>query len=499
MKTPFYGSAAESSLDTQVLIVGSGISGLILACDLLRRNIEFRIIDPSRRPAVWSGGMVLQPRSLEILDDLGIIEEVLARGVFHKPFRIYSEGQCVKEVDPVADHRPSPQSPFDSNFWIPQVAVEALLRDRLDKSGIQTEWGTQLKDSSQDVYGISATLEKAGHPETLYCRYLIDTLSSESDEDLDYLVEISTEQRQVVAHLDLEGLDHSCVHTWPDHPDGVISLCPLEDSTTFQLKAQVAPDFHLVPDLEAFGLFITQRTGSAAIRLKKLHWVSIRRGINQASEHYRMGRIFLVGDAAHQLASDDLQANLGLQDAYNLGWKLALVISGLAGDHLLNTYESERLPVARTFLTNQSTADCFLKEPQCHYRQSAISYSNEGDALSLQAGDRAPDAPMREKNGQPVWLFELFRGTHFTVLHADISDLPEQFYFLQRKNHIRSYAIGELLVDDSGHYRAAYGDVQDMLYVIRPDGYIGYIGYAKAYDPLMNYFNQYFRVQSVAW
>jgi hypothetical protein len=141
--------------------------------------------------------------------------------------------------------------------------------------------------------------------------------------------------------------------------------------------------------------------------------------------------VFLAGDAAHvHPIAGGLGMNTGIQDAYNLGWKLALVLSGRAGDRLLDSYEEERLPVAAwTLEVTSERLDRALRavrEPGTGVEAAAIRTSGQGYRWSslangpggrvLRPGDRAPDAPCRTVDGQPVRLFELFAGPHFTLL-----------------------------------------------------------------------------------
>jgi len=197
--------------------------------------------------------------------------------------------------------------------------------------------------------------------------------------------------------------------------------------------------------------------------------------------------------------------NTGIQDAYNLGWKLGLVLAGNAAEGLLDTYEEERLPVASWLLDITSelldvvldaikekgggvdaVATSELTQLALRYPWSRLSRQAASQAASrsasrsvaLQPGDRAPDAPLRDASGSPIRLFDLFRGPHFTLL-----DLSEAFgeqddatLSKLRTDIVKPYRVGpggQGLLDDAGHVAAAYGT--DALILVRPDGYIGLV------------------------
>ena len=184
--------------------------------------------------------------------------------------------------------------------------------------------------------------------------------------------------------------------------------------------------------------------------------------------------------------------NSGIQDAYNLGWKLGLVLAGKATPDLLDTYDEERLPIASWLLDITSelldavlaaikesgggvdaVASSELTQLQLGYRWSRLSRDAASRSSGPQPGDRAPDAPCRDPfTGRPIRLFDLFRGPHFTLLGlgercaAALNDLKTDI--------VKPYLIGPGgLIDDAGHVARAYG--QDALILIRPDGYIGLI------------------------
>src|SRR5580704_18863443 len=147
---------------SSVLISGAGPTGLALACDLARRHVPFRIIDKADSYFPGSRGKGLQPRSMEVLDDFGVIESILANGRFHLPFRGYDGAKVLGDKDMHEGRHPSPDVPYASPLIIPQWRVEEILRKRLAALGSQVELATELIDLTQDEEIVTATLLRDG-------------------------------------------------------------------------------------------------------------------------------------------------------------------------------------------------------------------------------------------------------------------------------------------------------------------------------------------------
>ena len=211
--------------------------------------------------------------------------------------------------------------------------------------------------------------------------------------------------------------------------------------------------------------------------------------------------MFLAGDAAHvHSPAAGLGMNTGIQDSYNLGWKLAAVLSG-ADEALLDTYQEERLPVAAWTLSTSSAglrriAEQFTAEDSLGiaagaskdghqlaitYRFSSLSGRSAGVLGGPEPGDRAPDAPCHTAAGDPIRLFDVFRGPHFTALGfggacaTALERLRRQF-----SGKVRCRLVGQAnelssdIIDHNGDARSAYQIGDDLLVVVRPDGYCGF-------------------------
>jgi hypothetical protein len=260
--------------------------------------------------------------------------------------------------------------------------------------------------------------------------------------------------------------------TDPGHPANRVSLCPLPGTDYFQFVAPVTTDVAPELTLESLQAIFDQRSNIPGVRLSDLRWATVYRVNVRMAERFRVGRVFLAGDAAHVHPPAGGQGlNTGIQDAYNLGWKLGAVLNG-APDALLDSYEAERLPVAVNLLgmtgtlhkqgfrltgTVPQNAAIDVYQLKLNYRGSSLARGES--AGPLQPGDRAPDAPCRT-GGR---LFDLFRGPHFTLLSLD----PLACRY---GDAVRVHSVDP----DDSDVRDIYGITRGYV-LIRPDGYIGLI------------------------
>ncbi|HVV45518.1 MAG TPA: FAD-dependent monooxygenase [Bryobacteraceae bacterium] len=413
------------SHETAVLIAGAGPTGLTLACDLARRGVNFRIIDKSPEYFRGSKAKGLQPRSLEVMHFLGIADRIIARGRFHLPMRNYENGAVTLDRDMWEAFQPTPEIPYGSPLMIAQWRVEETLRELLTTP---VELATELIGIEQNENGVVATVRKAGGTEQIRCQYLVGADGGRSfvrkSQGIGFEGETWPNARMYVGDVATDDLDRDHWHTWPAHPAGWVGLCPLETTDSFQFQAAIGEENPPEPTLELFQQIVSERTGSSAIRLKNATWLSLYRVNIRMVDRYRAGRVFLAGDAAHVHSPAGGQGmNTGIQDAWNLGWKLAAVLTG-ANPSLLDTYEEERLPVAAgvlgisTRIAKQfvATGNRFGRSAETlqlgiHYRQSSLSRPGNSTSEDLAPGDRIPDAQL--PGGR---LFDQLRSGRFILL-----------------------------------------------------------------------------------
>lgn len=469
---------------TEVLICGAGAAGLVLAIDLARRGVAFRLIDKAPGPFVGSRGKGLQPRSQEVFEDLGVLDGILATGAEpYPPIRAYSGGQVSDSL--MAESRdPTPDEPYGDALMLPQTLTEGVLRERLAQFGHAPEFGVELVGFEQDADGVTARLTTRAGEEAFRACYLIGADGGRSFVrhalDLGFPGQ-TLPVRALVADMRIEGLSREVWHRWA-WEGGQLALCPLAGTDLFQLLAPIPLEGE--PDLSDQGLktLILSRTGRADLVIHPPVWRSAFNMNARLADRYRVGRVFLCGDAAHVHPPTGGQGlNTSLQDAYNLGWKLAAVLAG-APDDLLDTYEEERRPVAQSVL---GLSTDLLKAAQDRlamrrgretqeldltYEGSSLAIDHRPTPGGLAPGDRAPDAPCRDEAGASVRLFEVFRGPHWTLLGYEVSASP---IAPGPQLVVKTLGASGDLRDAGGHVRQAYDLEPGTWVLVRPDGYVG--------------------------
>ena len=396
--------------ETRVIIVGAGPTGLTLALDLARRGISFRLIEAAETPFLGSRGKGIQPRTLEILEDLGVIDPILAAGGLYPKFRVHLGLFSLRAGSLGTRRQPAERVPYPNLWMLPQSRTESIMRERLCALGCQVEFGKALTTFRQDQRGINATLSSG---EIIQAEFLVGCDGGHSTVRKTLGVNLQGEEIDkkpvLVADVEVEGLDRRDWHIWPITGGSPVSLCPLPGTELFQLTANAE---RIGPQIESA---VHKATGHRVVRVS---WSSIYRPAVRIVDRLRVGRVFLAGDAAHLHPPTGGQGlNTGIQDAYNLGWKLAHVLCG-APDSLLDTYEAERLPIAaavlglskRLYQSRSVKRAGATDQLALHYRTSSLS---TGVSIgSLHPGDRMPDGRL-EDGGR---LFDHLRGTHATEI-----------------------------------------------------------------------------------
>jgi 2-polyprenyl-6-methoxyphenol hydroxylase-like FAD-dependent oxidoreductase len=476
---------------TTVLIVGAGPTGLTLACELARRGVPFRLVEAAPGAQPGSRGKGVQPRTLELFEDLGIVDRVLAHGRMAMPMRSTdADGRVTLGGGVPESLLNRPDIPYPASLITPEWRVEEALRLRLAEFGGAVEFGSALAGFDQSGGGVSATVVRDGVTETVTARWLVGCDGGHSvvrkRSGIGFTGETREEVRMIVADVPVDGLDRDAWHAWR-HDEGIVSLCPLPSTTIFQYGAALPPGADPALDRASLQAILERRTGRSDIRLGEPRWSSLWRANVRLADRYREGGVFLAGDAAHIHSPAGGQGmNTGIQDAVNLGWKLAAVATGEAAPALLDTYEAERRPIAAHVLSLSNARlrqmldrneipihrDATTIQLDLGYRGSPLARDDRDDTAPLRAGDRAPDATgLTTVNGERR-LFELTRGGQFTLLNFGPTGRIEDL----RTLHVVDNPTGpDEIADTKGHLAAAYGATDRTLALIRPDGYLALI------------------------
>jgi 2-polyprenyl-6-methoxyphenol hydroxylase-like FAD-dependent oxidoreductase len=330
----------------RVLVVGAGPTGLALACELHRANVPCRVIDAAIEHGTRSKGIAIWPRSLEILRDLGIADEAAERGLPVRGGSLWSQGRRLTSFDLAG---------LDSRYgWglvLPQPETEELLERRLVELGGKVEKGVRLVQARTSSSGLpTVTLESADGHETTEVDWLVGCDGPASQVRADAGIAMPGKLEQYGWLLADVRLHTELPRNWINwflHANAVLHVLPMPGDQ-WRLTMTVGAQR---PDPAEWPMARVQQLVAARspvpITLTSLEWLSgfrVRQGI---AARFRSGRVLLAGDAAHVHSPAGAQGvNAALQDAVNLGWKLAKVCRGEAPDVLLDSYDAERRPAA---------------------------------------------------------------------------------------------------------------------------------------------------------
>ncbi|MFF8014324.1 FAD-dependent monooxygenase [Streptomyces sp. NPDC007929] len=469
--------------DTDVLVVGAGPTGLALGIDLARRGVAALVVE--REPTLFPGsrGKGLQPRTMEVFDDLGVLDAIRAGGGTYPVGMIWQNGGRAGEHRMFDAAEPTEDAPYNEPWMVPQWRTQQILRARLEELGGEVAFdrelvaltrhedeggvGTEVGPGEGVVPGVRAEFASG---EVVTARYVVAADGGRSTVrrllGIGMTGETVDPHPTLVADVRISGLDRDNWHVFPPgEADGFLAICPLPGTEDFQLVARfpegTAPDL----TLEGVRKVVAARSHLAPESVTELRWASDFRPRAALADRFRSGRVFLAGDAAHVHSPAGGQGlNTSVQDAYNLGWKLGAVLRDGADPALLDSYEEERRPVAAEMLglstrvhRGETRRGEATRQLGLGYRESPLTRETRTDPGTPRAGDRAPDGRV-----DGVRIFDAFRGPHWTLLALGDAQAPD---------------LGAGIPVVRGPAPGAYGP---GLYLVRPDGYIGWAGETAA-------------------
>ncbi|MFJ4622549.1 FAD-dependent oxidoreductase [Streptomyces sp. NPDC088812] len=460
--------------ETDVLVVGAGPSGLALGIELARRGVDAVLVERADGLFPGSRGKGLQPRTMEVFDDLGVLDAIRAASGGYPVGMIWQDGRRAGEhrmFDPV---EPTEDSPYDEPWMVPQWRTQEILRARLEELGGKVAFGREVTGLTQDAAGVTAHCASGGD---VRARYVVAADGGRSAVRRALGIGMTGEtvdpSPTLVADVRVAGLDRDNWHIFPPgdgEGGGFLSLCPLAGTDDFQLVARFAEGTSVDLSLDGIRAVVAARSHLTPEQVTEVRWASDFRPRAALADRFRDGRVFLVGDAAHVHSPAGGQGlNTSVQDAYNLGWKLAAVLRGQAPAALLDTYEEERRPVAAEVLglstsihRGETRRGDATRQLGLGYRESSLSRETRTAPGRVRAGDRAPDGRVGG-----VRLFDAFRGPHWTLLALDTAgEVPD---------------LGDGLGDGPGdEVRVVRGAAPELYgagwFLVRPDGYVGWAG-----------------------
>jgi 2-polyprenyl-6-methoxyphenol hydroxylase-like FAD-dependent oxidoreductase len=524
-----------------VLISGAGPSGLMMAAQLAMRKLSFRIIDENEDHTLQSRALVIHARSLEIFEQMGIAEEAVRQGKKARAVNLISSGRRKLRFNLEGIGAGLTDFPF--LLILEQSKTEKILNDFLEKNGNKVERKTKLIDFSQQEQGIHATILRAdGTKEMIQAGWLIgaDGARSFVREHLNIRFEGKTYEQSLFV-LDCEvNLQFPLDEMYLAFSDQTFAgFFPMADGRC-RVISLVPPELEGKKELD-FNDVAQDFAGRVKmdVVLANPGWISVYHSHHRTVTDFRKGRCFLCGDAAHIHSPVGAQGmNTGLQDAYNLAWKLALMIRNQAKEKLLDTYHAERIVIARNLVkstdrafnlvSNKNNSAKFIRlrvlpfalgigvpffnriafirrlafkaisEIGIHYRKSPLSKQDIHSKFPKAApkpGDRTPYIK-NEKNEFKPAVKTVLSGVKFHLLlflgdrkYAEVEDMLKGI----QRDYPDLLEIQEVLLSEqTKNMYSAFGITRCGYYLIRPDGYMAFRCNSLDFQDFMEYLNLYF-------
>lgn len=524
-----------------VLIVGAGPTGLLMACELARRGISFRIIDKKPERTLTSNATVIQTRTIELFDEMGLSDSFLKKGHRCKAMNIYTEGKLLVQLP--FNHTQN-KSLYPFVLTLAQSKTEKILIDYLDKFELHVERPVELLDLEQEINKnmINVTLRSADNKiENLQCDWLIacDGANSTVREKCQaYFPGKDLTEQFVVADAHMDSFLHIDEIQVFLAKGTLLAVFPM-GSHKYRIGANLYLGYprKFYTEKEVKEIVIERACGN--YNVQSVSWISPFWIHSKLINKLRYSSVFFAGDAAHIHSPAGGQGmNIGLQDAYNLAWKLALVIQGKANSSLLDSYQAERYPIVAGIVkrTEQFTkiaiSDNYLmlmfrnfigqilqrqesllrrismkiSEVSVAYRQSpVIDYHECAFKGSPKPGEHAPNLIL----DKDTTFLNYFRNLCHNVL-LFTGDMPTKQEWIEIKELIDWFvatypdvvqvsivsptplpSLQNVILDKDFKIHHYYQIQKPAIYIIRPDDYIAYCSKRLEVKPIERFLKRY--------
>jgi 2-polyprenyl-6-methoxyphenol hydroxylase-like FAD-dependent oxidoreductase len=512
-------------MKTDVLIVGAGPTGLALACQFVRYGIDFVAIEKREGVTAYSKALGVHARTLEIYEQYGLAQQAVEQGAIAGKARMLNGGKVRAELD--LSNLGVGLTAYPYVLFLEQSKNEGLLDNYLKRNGKIVRWQTELVSFSQTEETVTAQIKTAdGTSETIEAQYLVgcDGPKSSVRHALELGFGGSTFERLFYvadAQIDWK-LPHDALQVCLTQ-DSLLVFFPLKGENRYRIVGTFPEEFSKDED-EVLYAEIEQRIQAEAkfeLHIRDVEWFSTYKVHSRHVSQFSKGRCFLAGDAAHVHTPVGAQGmNTGIQDGYNLAWKLALVLKGKANKTILETYSEERLENAKhllqttdrmfeiaagrdwlmAFLRTQVLPFVFpylirlapvkqflfplLSQIGIHYRHSSLSQHTGDEPFKIQAGDQMPYLLVE---GQSV-----YDKLHQPKFHLLIfSNIPIDFDAL--KIELESWDtewIDFNIIPVDARAIEVFGTNQSFSVLLRPDNYIAFISTEISLERVQTYFKE---------
>jgi 2-polyprenyl-6-methoxyphenol hydroxylase-like FAD-dependent oxidoreductase len=516
----------EATIRTEVAIIGAGPTGLSLAAQFVRHGVDFVIIDKNEGITPYSKAIGVQARTLEIYDQIGLAQAAVEQGTIAQRGRLFIGGEVRGELD--FSNIGEGLSPFPFVLMLEQSKNEQLLHEFLIDHQKQVLWKTELEEFSQDAVGVRARVRDAdGTVQSIEAKYLAgcDGPKSLVRHQLDLSFEGSSFERTFyVADSRIQGnLSHEAINVC-FAKDAFVVFFPLKGDQRFRVVGVFPEEFKKDEGEVLYEEIKTKihEQSKLDLELYDVEWFSTYKVHTRHASSFSKERCFLVGDAAHIHSPAGAQGmNTGIQDAYNLAWKLALVIRGHANGRLLKTYNEERLenakhllrttdrmfefaagtdwlleflrttvlpPIAGYILHFDPVRKLFfplVSQIGINYRHSSLSQHEGDENFEVKAGDRMPYLLI---NGKSV--FDQLREPKFHWLAFSSTPNAGQTSMTEIE---RPYAdlvdVNEISLNPK--VAELFGTKEPFNLLLRPDNHIAFISTVTSPDVISDYLDRF--------
>ena len=517
----------NTTITTDVLIVGAGPTGLALACQLIRYGIDFLIVDQREGITPYSKAIGVQARTLEIYQQIGLADSLVDQGLITKGVRLLEGGEARAEV-PLSTLGEG-KSPFPYLLIVEQSKHEHLLYEFIRAQAHDVRWQTTLSDFSQDGAGVAGTLVNAnGEKQMVQAQYLVacDGAKSSVRRGLGLTFEGSTLERLFyVADVQLK---------W-DFPHDMLTACLAKDRSTaffpmpgedrYRIVGVFPEDTDKIEGEIPFDEIEKQILEDSQVELDiyQVNWFSTYKVHSRRVNRFSVGRCFVAGDAAHIHSPAGAQGmNTGIQDGYNLAWKLAVVLRGEASPQILDTYNEERVEVAERLLETTDRMFDLLVNPdwllsfvrrQIFPRvasflvgldsvnqfifplisQTGISYHGHSlgvdteNGFEVRAGDRMPYFTIDGKG-----IYDWLHAPKFHLLTFSNNLEPNELTNQAIQNEFGNL-VDYLVFPLRTRVAEKFGSRKPFSVLLRPDNYIGFVTSGEPLPELQAYFTNVIR------
>lgn len=500
------------TINTDVLIVGAGPTGLSLACQFVRHGVDFVIIDKNPGLTPFSKAIGVHARTLEIYEQMDLAQRAIAEGTIAGKVRMLEGGEVLGEVD--LSNIGEGLSAYPYMLLLEQNKNEKLLFDYLAAHDRKVVWHTELKSFAQTDLGVIAQVETTSDEwQVIEAKYLVgcDGPKSAVRHALGLTFEGSTFERLFyVADVQIDWkFPHDALHVCLAR-HAVVAFFPMKGERRYRIVGAFPEGFDREPGQILYEEIERRIKEEAEIELDitRVDWFSTYKVHTRHVNKFSQDRCFVAGDAAHiHTPAGGQGMNTGIQDAYNLAWKLANVIKHSAPETILDTYNEERLPNAERLL--QTTDRMFnlaagtdwlvnlirttvfppmakfilsldavksrffplISQIGINYRESSLSLHDGDDDFDVKAGDRLPYFLVDGKS-----IYDQLRAPLFHLI--SFSDGESDYQLLREEIGVEySMIIDHHVVPLSPYVAEKFGSDKAFTVLTRPDNHIGFISH----------------------